>query len=266
MTMSVLMIGYGAIATYVARRLADDAAISIDWVLARAGREDSAASAIGPRLGAVATAAAIEGRPDVALECAGHGALLEHGPALLERGIPLAVASVGALSDDGLAEKLERAAKAGGTHVDLLSGAIGAVDAISAAREGGLDRVTYTSRKPPASWQGTPAEELCDLGALAEPYVFYRGTAREAARRYPKNANVAATIALAGLGLDATEVALTADPTVTGNVHRVEAAGAFGRLDLEIEGRPLPDNPKSSALTAMSCLRYLRNRARAIRM
>jgi aspartate dehydrogenase len=263
MTVSVLIIGYGAIAGYVANRLAGDDEVSIDWVLARPGREDAAAAAIGGTARTIDSASALDGQPDVAIECAGHGALREHGAAILEQGIPLAVVSVGAFADETLAR---RAAIAGGTRIDLLSGAIGAVDAISAAREGGLDRVTYTSRKPPSSWAGTPAEEVCDLAALDAPVAFFRGAAREAARLYPKNANVAATIALAGLGLDVTDVVLTADPTATGNIHHVEAEGAFGKLDLTIEGKPLPDNPKSSALTAMSAVRYLRDLARPVRM
>jgi len=266
MAVSVLIIGYGAIAGYVAARLATDEAVSIDWVLARAGREDAAAAVIGGTARAIVSPDALDRPPDVAIECAGHGALREHGAAILEQGNPLAVVSVGAFADDALANDLRRAALAGGTRIDLLSGAIGAVDAISAAREGGLDRVTYTSRKPPSSWAGTPAEDHCDLAALDAPVAFFRGAAREAARLYPKNANVAATIALAGLGLDATEVILTADPAATGNIHHVEAEGAFGRLDLTIEGKPLPDNPKSSALTAMSAVRYLRNLARPVRL
>ena len=73
--------------------------------------------------------------------------------------------------------------------------------------------------------------------ALTERTVLYRGTAGEAALRYPQNANVAAAVALAGLGFDATEVELVADPDAPGNVHEIEAEGAAGRFAIQLAGQ-----------------------------
>ncbi|NCW49520.1 MAG: hypothetical protein EBV88_08635 [Actinobacteria bacterium] len=65
------------------------------------------------------------------------------------------------------------------------------VDALSAARSIGLDRVEHRIVKPPRAWVGTPAETLCDLSGLTESTVFFTASAAETASAFPKNANVA---------------------------------------------------------------------------
>jgi aspartate dehydrogenase len=124
--------------------------------------------------------------------------------------------------------------------------------------------VSYTSAKPPDAWRGTPAERRFDLGRLDGPTVIFKGTAREAARLYPKNANLAATVALAGRGLDETVIVLVADPGLKENVGRIEAEGTFGRLSLECRGPQAPDNPKTSAVTAFSIVHAIENQARTL--
>ena len=138
------------------------------------------------------------------------------------------------------------------------------MDALVAARLSGLTKVRYCSRKPPGAWLGTLAESVCDLDHLKEATVFYRGTAREAALHYPKNANVAATVALAGLGFDKTEVELCADPHTSRNTHEIEVRAKAGNFQIVLEGLPSLENPKTSALTAFSVIRGLANLAVSI--
>jgi aspartate dehydrogenase len=263
--LSFTLIGWGAIAQALAARLPALGGVKVERVVVRAGRIDSARPQIAALLGPdVQVANRVGPACRLALECAGHSALIEHVEPALASGTECAVLSIGALHQDGLAARLEDAAAAGGTRVHLLAGAVGGIDAVASARLAGLDEVTYTGRKPPEGWRGSPAESLVDLAALKEPAIILEASAREAARLYPKNANVAATISLAGVGLDATRVRLIADPGVRDNIHEVLARGAFGEMTVTMRGKPLPDNPRTSALTVFSALRFLANRSRPL--
>lgn len=257
------VVGFGAIGQALARELAGDDRVHLAQLIvspASLADAQAACAALAPQVRVASTLDLGPGqRPDLVVECAGHAAVLAHVVPALQAGIPCAMASVGALHDADLLARLEAAAQEGGTRLQLVSGAIGAIDALAAARLGGLDEVVYVGRKPPLSWAGTPAEQVCDLARLMAPQVIFRGSAREAARQFPKNANVAATVSLAGLGLDRTQVELVADPGVTRNVHAVIARGAFGRLELQMENLPLAANPKTSALTVYSLVRAVRN-------
>ena len=261
----VALIGCGAIGRSVIELLNGDSGLAVVAVVVPADGVAAAQAALQTLAPAVQVATRVPASGiDLVVETAGHAAIEEHVLPALQRGTPCVVASVGALSAPGLAEQIERAAAAGGTQVQLIAGAIGGIDALAAARIGGLDSVRYTGRKPPHAWKGTPAEQGRDLDALRTECVIFEGSAREAAALYPKNANVAATVSLAGLGLDRTQVRLVADPAVAENVHTVEAEGAFGSFELSMRNKPLAANPKTSALTVYSAVRALRNRAAAL--
>jgi len=262
----IAMIGCGAIGAGVLELLQGDADLVVERIVLPAGAQADARSILARHApdAKIVTHLGDDDAVDLLVECAGHGAIEEHVLPALERGIPCMVASVGALSAAGMAQRLEAAAQRGGTQVQLLSGAIGGIDALAAARVGGLDSVVYTGRKPPHAWKGTPAEKDVDLAALTQPHCIFEGNAEDAARLYPKNANVAATVSLAGLGLDRTFVRLIADPAVTENIHTVEAEGAFGDFELTMRNKPLAANPKTSALTVYSAVRAIRNRVAAL--
>jgi len=264
--MNLALIGCGAIGTSVLASLQSHPHIRVRWLLASERSIPTArtlAARYAPEAQVLTVLPASE-RPDLIVECAGHAAVEQHILPALERGIDAIIASIGALSAPGLAERIQTCAEAGHAKVHLVSGAIGGIDALAAARIGGLDEVTYTGRKPPLAWRGTPAEQDHDLATLTTATCIFAGSAREAARLYPKNANVAATLSLAGLGLDQTQVRLYADPTVTGNVHELNASGAFGQMALTMHGKPLAANPKTSALTVYSVVRAILNRAASL--
>ena len=262
--MRVGIIGVGAIGSFVHREL-DARGFEIRALLVRPGRIADVATRY-PGLFCVATAADLPDDLDLMIDCAGQEALRAHGPDILRRGIDLATVSIGALADATLYGSLEDAANEGQSTLHLASGAIGALDCLRAGRVGQLQSVTYAGRKPPAGWKGSPAEETIDLDSLeGEARVHFEGSARDAAMRYPKNANVAAAVALAGIGMDETKVRLIADPTVEQNIHEVRATGDFGSFSFEIRGNALPDNPRSSALAAMSAVSVAEQLSRRVR-
>jgi aspartate dehydrogenase len=259
---SVVLIGYGAIAKLVPEGLAaDDESAIVAGILVRPNKLDAARAALPKTIAVITSPQEITPiRPDLVVECAGQGAVGDYGAAVLAAGYDFMLVSTGALVDDELRSDLIETAQRNGVRLLVPAGATAGLDGLAALRAGGLRGVRYTSTKPARAWKGTPAETEFDLDGLTEATVIFTGSAREAARRYPKNANIAATIALAGLGLDETQVRLVADPAATDNAQRIEAEGKFGTLRIDVTGAPIPGNPKTSANTAFSLLHAIRNR------
>jgi len=205
--MNIGIIGQGAIGRYVREQLLSRGHVLRALVL-RPERLQSNGMEHKDTI-CVASIADLPDDIDHMIDCAGHSALRSYGPDILRRGFDLTTVSIGALADAELCRMLDQAASDGRAKLHLASGAIGALDCLRAARVGGLESVTYVGRKPPESWKGSPAETRLDLDALGNvAEIHFEGCARDAATEYPKNANVAAAVALAGLGFDDTKVKL----------------------------------------------------------
>ena len=261
--MKIGIIGEGAIGTYVGNELLERGhEIRALLLLPEDARKHVTEPNGTHYVGAVAD---LPDDIDHMIDCAGHMALRTHGPDILRSGTDLTTVSLGALADTELFRSLEQAAIEGRAKLHLVSGAIGSLDCLRAARVGKLQSVTYIGRKPPLSWKGSPAETRLDLDNLtAGAETHFDGTARDAATEYPKNANVAAAVTLAGIGFDNTQVKLIADPEISENIHEISATGDFGSFSFQIRGHSLPDNPKSSALAAMSVVSKLEQESQSI--
>lgn len=257
----IALIGWGAISRRVAELLADAQAAGDIAIVAVGGRTGTRAHDIPAGAVFVTDPAELAGLDlDLVVEAAGRDAVAIWGEAALRSAPAFAIASASALTDATLLERLLATAEASGSQLILPPGALAGVDGLAAASALPLDEVVHSIVKPPAAWRGTPAEEMLALDELTAPATFFTGSAREAASRFPQNANVAVISALAGIGLDRTRVELVADPGVSTNCHRLSASGAFGRLNLTIENKPLASNPKSSEMAALSLVRAIRNR------
>ena len=194
---------------------------------------------------------------DLVVEAAGCEAVEPWGVPILEEGTPFAVASLSAFTDEARLTRLVEAAERGGASLILPSGSVGGLDALGSAAIRALAEVVHTVAKPPSAWRGTAAEALVSLETLTARTILFRGTAREAARRFPQNANATVATALAGIGLDRTIVELVADPASAENSHTIVAAGDFGRMSMTLVNRPMAANPKTSELTALSLVRVI---------
>ncbi|MGI6459640.1 MAG: aspartate dehydrogenase [Candidatus Hydrogenedentales bacterium] len=202
---------------------------------------------------------------DFLVECADVSAVAEVVEAAIRHGRDCLILSLGGLV---AAPELFDAARQHGVKIWLPSGALAGLDGVRAGREGGLERVTLTTRKPPKGLAGAPylVERGISLDGLDEPKVVFDGTAREAVKAFPKNVNVAANLSFAGIGPERTRVRVIADPQTSVNSHEIVAEGAFGRLVATTENQPSPRNAKSSYLASLSGCAELRAAAEAFVM
>ena len=173
---------------------------------------------------------------------------MEYAEQILKADKDLILMSVGSLFDDHFQKKLEKIAREKHCKIYVPSGAVCGLDGILSAGVGGLNEVTLVTTKPPASF-GKRFDERT---------VLFEGNARDAVKEFPANINVAASLSLAGKGLDDTKVEIVADPVATRISHKILAHGAFGRLRVELENMPNPNNPGSSYMASLSAIATLR--------
>ncbi len=250
----VAIAGFGAIGRAIAAHLLAGVP---GLVLSAVGARDHAAARAGVPGGVtVADVGALAELADVVVECAPAAVLPAIAEPALRAGRTVVVLSCGALL-----ERMDLCdlARAHGGRILVPTGALLGLDAVCAAAEGTIHSVRMTTRKPPGGLAGAPhlLRHGIDLAGLTEARLVFEGSAREAARGFPANVNVAAALSLAGIGADRTQVSIWADPAVTRNVHRIEVEADSARFSLQIENVP-SENPRTGRITALSVLALLR--------
>jgi aspartate dehydrogenase len=209
----------------------------------------------------------IEGLCDVAdivIECAPAKLLRSIVAPFVEKGKTAVVLSVGALLEN---EGLIDLARQNGGQIVVPTGALIGLDAVTAAAVGEIHSVRMVTRKPVQGLAGAPflVENNIDIESIKEPLKIFDGTAREAAKGFPANLNVAVALSLAGIGPDRTRLEIWADPALTRNVHRVEVDSDSARFSMSIENIP-SENPKTGRITALSVIALLRKQRAALRV
>ncbi len=194
--------------------------------------------------------------PDVVLEAASKDAVSEWGEAALRAARRVVISSASAFVDDQVLRSMQAVARQCGSQLVLSPGAVAGIEALAAGARKGLHEVRHRIIKPPSGW---PASIMQQSSPVEHESVIFRGSAREAAREYPLNANVAVVVGLASIGLDRTVLEMVVDPDAVMNRHEVFATGDFGSLKVEVVNRPLERNPRSSLLAALALVRLAEN-------
>ncbi len=166
------------------------------------------------------------------------------------------VMSVGGILEDS---ELFKTAEKNNRKIYIPSGAIGGVDALKAAGADKINKVVLTTRKPLKGLEGAPfvIKNNIDLSKIEEDTLLFEGSASEAIKGFPQNVNVAAVLSLAGVGAEKTFVRIFTSPQYRRNVHEIEFEGSFGNFYAKVENLPMPDNPKTSYLAALSAIAML---------
>ncbi|RAH99000.1 putative aspartate dehydrogenase [Acuticoccus sediminis] len=208
--------------------------------------------------------AELEPLADIVVECAPAALFGEIVGPFVANGKKAVVLSIGALLTHG--DLIELAGRTGG-QIIAPSGALLALDAVTAAAEGTIHSIKMITRKPVKGLLGAPylEENGIDIAAATEPVKVFSGTAREAAKGFPANLNVGAALALAGVGPDATTIEIWADPALTRNTHRIEVDADSASFSMAIENIP-SENPKTGRITALSVLAALRKMTAPLRV
>jgi aspartate dehydrogenase len=254
--MIVGIIGCGAMGSEICRALSGDSfpgkLLLLDRHLDRAQHlADISAAAT-----AVSSVQQIVEGSDLVVECASVQAARDIALSVLKKGKGLMILSVGALVDADFRQSIYEAARANKCCVYIPSGAIGGIDALLAASQGAINRVTLTTTKPSRGLETAPYVLENDVN-LTRSGLIFEGTADEAIAGFPQNINVSATLALAGVGFEKTIVRIAVDPSYTHNVHVVEVEGEFGTFTARFENVPT-ENKRTSKLAAYSAVATLK--------
>jgi aspartate dehydrogenase len=209
----------------------------------------------------------IEGLADVAdivIECAPSKLVRSIVAPFVASGKIAVVLSAGALLDN---EDLVEAAKQNGGQIVIPTGALVGLDAVTAAAVGNIYSVRMITRKPVRGLAGAPyiVENNIDIEGITEARKIFEGTAREAAKGFPANVNVAVALSLAGIGPDRTSMEIWADPALTRNTHRIDVESDSASFSMSIENIP-SENPKTGLITALSVIAYLRKLRASLRV
>jgi len=196
---------------------------------------------------------------DYVIECAGHESVFSFGAKVLKNKSNLMITSTGALTNDNLFSNLLLLSKKYNKKIIIPSAGIGALDMLSASSIGVLKEVNMVIRKNTEAWIGTVAENKFDLTTYNDNLILFTGTVREGAKLYPQNVNISASVALAGIGLDKTNLKIISDSSINTHIISINAKGDFGEFNFEENVIPSEENEKTGKIVSLAIIKTLKN-------
>ena len=196
---------------------------------------------------------------DIVVECLPPAIVPDLAQAVLSRNKDMIMISACALL---LYPEIKRFADTSNGRIMVPSGALSGLDAVSALSCTKIESAKIASTKPPQGFEGAPfiVANAIDLNRITTRTKLFSGNAYDAAKAFPANVNVAASLSLAGIGPEKTMVEVWADPQATGNSHEITVKGGSSTITSRVDNAPDPDNPKSSMLAGYSIIAALKKR------
>jgi len=251
--MKVGLVGCGAIGTYIAelieQKYSKSASLTSVYDISEKNVNTLSSSVSNPP--EFTTLFNLIQQSDLVIEAAHVSCVKEVVTQSLKLNKDILVMSVGGLLE---LEDLKSLSDASKGALYIPSGAIAGVDALSAAMQKGIEKVTLVTRKPIQSLLGAPflKEKGIDVESITEEVILFEGLAQDAVKAFPQNVNVAAVLSMATLGADQVQVKVITSPEFKRNSHEIVAEGKFGTIRTVTENEPSETNPKTSALAQYS--------------
>lgn len=233
------LIGGGVIGQSVYREIVDGGLAEVAWILVSGKDERPVPDGFAPLLTSDVEAA-LSQRVDLVVEAAHPDVIFQWGPRILAQS-DLCGFSCAALARRETELAIAAATRAAGTRFFLPHGAVLGLDGLADGREA-IDEVVITTTKSETGF-GLPK---------GTSGIVFDGATREACARFPRNVNVHAAVAMAGIGFDRTRSVIVAEPGTPEMRHRIQVAGKGLAWDISVSSRSLGGvsgayTPKSAA-------------------
>lgn len=225
MKKKVGIIGYGTIGKYIFEKLSKDEVEFVFVFDRKAIADERIAGIFIDSAEEIARKCALG--LDLVIETATSQAVVELAPAIL-RFTDMVVFSATAFADQEFQNRINQVCATYKHNIYVPHGAILGLDGIVDGKDV-LQEVSITTTKRPENLGRT---DTCRT-------ILYEGSTRNVCRMYPRNVNVHAGIALAGLGFDKTQSKIISDPESPGNTHSIEIKAAGCKFKIDVVSEPI---------------------------